>query len=147
MLRVAPFKNTTLTEAEAQVTLALRVDENGKSVNRFYPLDLELSKINALTLSWTMVHPITETSPLYNISLKDLQTLRGEILVYIKAFDDMFSNVVVARTSYISHEVISGARFLPMYHRDENNSLTILDLGKINAYEDTPLPANSLDSQ
>ncbi len=143
MLRVAPFKNTTLTEAEVQVTLALRENADAKYVNRFYPLELELSKVNALTLSWTIVHPITETSPLYNISAKDMQTLQGEILIYIKAFDDMFSNVVVARTSYIFHEVISGAKFLPMYHRDESNSITILDLEKINAYEPAPLPANS----
>jgi inward rectifier potassium channel len=31
--------------------------------NKFYQLDLELSQISALTLSWTLVHPITEDSP------------------------------------------------------------------------------------
>ncbi len=137
MFRVAPYKNTTLTEAEVKITLALRVEENGKIVNRFYPLDLEFSKINALTLSWTIVHPITETSPLFSLGLDDIQGMKGEILVYLKAFDDMFSNVVVARTSYVASELIMDAKFLPMYHRDENNSATILDLQKINAYTST----------
>lgn len=139
MIRVAPFKNTTLTEAETQITLAIRVEENGKSANRFYPLDLELTKVNALTLSWTIVHPITESSPLFNFTEQDFKNVKGEIMVFIKAFDDMFSNTVVARSSYTFSEIVYGAKYLPMYHRDESNSVTILDLQKLNAYESTPL--------
>ena len=101
MLRLAPFKNTTLTDAEAKVTLGLIVEENGRLVNKFFQLPLEYEKVNSLTLSWTVVHPITETSPLYNFTEEDFKNAQGEILVFIKAFDDMFSNVVVARTSYI----------------------------------------------
>ncbi len=101
MLRLAPFKNTTLTDAEAKVTLGLIVEENGQMVNKFFQLPLEYEKVNSLTLSWTVVHPITETSPFYNFTEEDFKNAQGEILVFIKAFDDMFSNVVVARTSYI----------------------------------------------
>ena len=117
MLRLAPFKNTTLTDAEAKLTLGLIVEENGKLVNKFFQLTLEYEKVNSLTLSWTVVHPITETSPFYNFTEDDFRNAQGEILVFIKAFDDMFSNVVVARTSYTLNEVIIGARFEPMYHR------------------------------
>ncbi|MFZ1451772.1 MAG: potassium channel family protein, partial [Ferruginibacter sp.] len=56
MLRVAPYKNTTLTDAEAKVTLGMTVEENGKMVNKFFPLELEFSVANALTLNWTIVH-------------------------------------------------------------------------------------------
>ncbi|MEJ7625733.1 MAG: ion channel [Ferruginibacter sp.] len=142
MIRVAPFKNTTLTEAETQITLAIRVDDNGKSANRFYPLDLELTRVNALTLSWTIVHPITENSPLYNFTEQDFKNVKGEIMVFIKAFDDMFSNTVVARTSYTFSEIVYGAKYLPMYHRDEMNSVTILDLQKLNEFEPASLPVN-----
>ena len=38
MLRVVPFKNTVLTDAEAKVSLGLIVEENGKLVNKFYQL-------------------------------------------------------------------------------------------------------------
>ena len=143
MVRVAPYKNTTLTDAETILTLAMLTDENGNTANRFYPLQLELSKINALTLSWTIVHPITEDSPFYNFTEQDLQNTRGEIIVYIKAFDDMFSNTVVSRTSYTFSEIITGAKFVPMYHRDEKNSMTILDLEKLNAHEKATLPVIS----
>ena len=140
MMRVAPFKNATLVDAEAKVTLGLVVEENGKTVNKFFQLPLEYSTVNALTLSWTIVHPITETSPLYNFTKEDFENTTGEILVYLKAFDDMFSNTVVTRTSYTFKEIIIGAKFKPMYMRSIEGNKTILHLDKLSSY--TPAQIN-----
>lgn len=134
MIRITPFKNTNFTDAEAKMTLGMSVEENGAKTNKFYSLDLELERINALTLSWTLVHPITENSPLYNLTKEDFDSIHGEILVFIKTFDDMFSNTVAIRTSYTFEEVIYGAKFEPMYTRSTDNSKTILDLDKLNAF-------------
>jgi inward rectifier potassium channel len=134
MFRVAPFKNTTLLDAEIKITLAMVVEENGKMVNKFYPLTLEYDKVNALTISWTIVHPITEESPLYKYSRQDFAQSNGEFLVFLKAFDDMFSNTVVAGTSYTFKEIIVGAKFDPMFNRSEEGHKTILHLGKLNTY-------------
>jgi Inward rectifier potassium channel C-terminal domain/Ion channel len=142
MLRISPFKNTTLTDAEAKLTLGMTVEENGKMVNRFFPLQLEYDKVNALTLSWTVVHPITEDSPLYGFKKEDYENNRGELLIFIKAFDDMFSNTVVARSSYTFKELVWGAKFIPMYHRNEEDDATILDLEKLNSF----IPAAIADS-
>ncbi len=136
MLRVAPYKNTNLSDAEVKLTLGMAVEENGKMVNRFFPLELELSKINLLTLSWTIVHPITESSPLYNLTPADFSTLKGEVLIFIKAFDDMFSNTVVSRSSYTFSEIIIGAKFIPMYHSKSDNSGTVLDFDKLSIYNE-----------
>lgn len=135
MMRVAPYKNNNLTEAEAKVTAGIMLEENGQAQNRFFPLELEFDRVNALSLSWTIVHPINENSPFYRFSQEDYANTTGELLVYLKAFDDMFSNTVIARTSYTLKEVVIGARFNPMYHRDELNKKTILDLEKINSYQ------------
>ena len=139
MLRVAPFKNTNLVDAVANVTLGMMVEENGMSMNRFYQLDLEFSTVNALTLSWTLVHPITEKSPLYNFTKNDFENTKGEVLVFIKAFDDLFSNVVVARTSYVFGEVHYGAKFEPMYERAETGDKTIIYLDKLNTFKTAEL--------
>ena len=135
MIRLTPFKNTNFSDAEAQITLGMNIEENGEMVNKFYSLDLELQKISALNLSWTLVHPITEDSPLYNFTKEDYANLRGEILVYIKTFDDMFSNTVAIRTSYTFEEVVYGAKFESMYSRSIDNSKTILNLEKLNAFQ------------
>ena len=134
MLRLAPFKNTTLTDAEAKLTLGLVLEENGKLVNKFYQLPLEYSTVNSLTLSWTIVHPIDERSPFYNFSEEDFKNAKGEILVFVKAFDDMFSNTVVSRTSYTFKELVIGAKFDYMYHRSEHDDKTLLHLDKLNSY-------------
>lgn len=135
MLRVATYKNNHLTDAEAQVTLALHVNENGKIVTRFYPLPLEISKINSLALSWTIVHPINEDSPLHSYTLGEMQHAKMEVLVYIKAFDDHFSNTVQQRTSYTHNQIVYGAKFLPMFERSVDGDYTLLELDKINAHE------------
>lgn len=135
MIRLTPFKNTNFTDAEAKVTLGMSVEENGKLVNKFYSLDLELEKINALSLSWTLVHPITEDSPLFQFTKDDFANTDGELVVFIKTFDDMFSNTVAIRTSYTFDEVIYGAKFEPMYTRSMDNSKTILYLDKLNSYD------------
>lgn len=140
MFRMTPFKNVNLTDAEARVTLGLSIEENGKMVNKFYQLPLELDKVNALTLSWTLVHPITEKSPLYNFTAQDYGSIDGEILVFIKVFDDIYSTHLVKRTSYIFKEVVYGAKFNIMYNQNEDDSVTILDLQKLNSFEKVTLP-------
>ncbi|TDW47399.1 inward rectifier potassium channel [Flavobacterium sp. 270] len=132
MIRLVPFKNTNFTDANAKITLAMSIEEDGEMTNKFYSLELELDHINALSLSWTLVHPITEESPFYNFTAEDFKKTHGEILVFITTFDDMFSNTVAARTSYTFNEIIYGAKFETMYEKSRDNSKTILYLDKLN---------------
>ncbi len=135
MFRMTPYKNTNLTDAEAKITLGMKVEESGKSVNKFFSLELELEKINSLTMSWTLVHPITESSPLFHFSQTDFQNLEGEILVFMRMFDDMYSTTVAKRTSYVFSEIVYGAKFISMFSRNENESKSLLHIDKLNDYE------------
>lgn len=134
MMRLAPHKNTNLTDAEAFVTVGILIDENGVISNKFYNLPLEMSKINSLTLSWTLVHPIDEESPLFNLNQSDYRDTSGEILVFIKTFDDMYSSTVAKRTSYTFDEVVYGAKFSSMYSKNESNTKTVLHLENLNSF-------------
>lgn len=134
MMRVTPYKNANLTDVEAKITLGLQLEENGKVANKFYVLDLEMERVNSLNLSWTLVHPIIETSPLFGFTKSDYENKFGEIIVSIKAFDDMFSTSVVKRTSYIFEEVIYAAKFNPMFTSSGDNSQTILHIDKLNSF-------------
>jgi inward rectifier potassium channel len=135
MFRMAPYKNNVLSEAEVKLTAAMRVDEDGKKMNKFYSLGLEISKVNALTLSWTIVHPIDEKSPLYNLNQDDMRSAGMEILVFAKAFDEVFSNTVMTRTSYVADEVVWGGKFKVMYYASEDRRSTVLDLDMIDEFE------------
>jgi inward rectifier potassium channel len=142
MLRIVPYKNINLTDAEAKLSVGLMLEENGKITNKFFLLDLEYSQVNSLTLSWTIVHPITEVSPFYKFSMDDFKNISGEILVFVKAFDDMFSNTVVARSSYTLNEIVLGAKFNPVYYRSEDSHKTILDISKLNSYDEVDISRN-----
>jgi hypothetical protein len=135
MFRLAPYKNTNYIDAQASVTMGISIEEEGKWVNKFFVLDLEMSQINSLSLSWTLVHPITESSPLYQFTASDFANIRGEIFVIIKTFDDLFSTHIATRTSYTFKEIIFGAKFQVMYTRSTDTTQTILHLDKINIFD------------
>lgn len=140
MFRLAPYKNNALTDAEIIVSTAIAVIENGVSKNNFYRLEVQLSKINTLALNWTVVHKIDENSPFYGFSEDDFKNTDIEIIVHVRAFDEVFSNTVVQRSSYVSREIMYGAQFTPMYYPNKENLTTVLDLDKINDYQKADLP-------
>lgn len=112
MLRLVNLRSSQLIEVEA--TLSLSLTEPGTDTRRFLILPLERAKIHLFPSSWTLVHPIDETSPLHQFTEADLRAGRAEFIVLIKAFDDTFSQTIYARTSYTSEEVLWGTRFVPM---------------------------------
>ncbi len=141
MVRLATYKNNHITDVEAIATMAMHMkDADGKQVTRFFRLNLEISKIASMALSWTLVHLIDEESPLYGMGHDDIMEANIEILYNMKAFDDHFSNIVQQRTSYTIEEVVYGAKFLPMFHRSDDGQTTILELDKINLHEQVEVP-------
>lgn len=136
MFRVVPYKNTNLTDAEVKLTLALRVpQENGDIKNEFYPLEVEFSKINVLALNWTIVHAINEQSPFYGLTLRQLRDVKAEVLIFLKAYEEVFATTVVARTSYTVDEFINNAKFKPMYHSSLSGKATVLHVDMLNDFE------------
>ncbi|SHL58569.1 ion channel [Chryseobacterium polytrichastri] len=140
MFRLAPYKNNALTDAEVILSTAIEVIEEGRPKNKFYRLDTQLSKINTLALNWTVVHKIDENSPFYGFSEDDFKNTNIEIIVHVRAFDEVFSNTVVQRSSYVSREIVYGAKFTTMYYPNKDNQTTVLDLDKINDYQKVDLP-------
>ncbi|OAZ04786.1 ion channel [Flavobacterium succinicans] len=135
MFRMAPYKNTNYLDTEVDATIGLSIEEDGVLTNKFYTLDLEINKVNTLVLSWTIVHPITDKSPLYQFTEEDFANVQGEILVFVKTFDDMYSTTVATRTSYIFPEVVYGAKFKSMFESSAKHTHTLIHLDDLNTFE------------
>ncbi len=148
MFRIANARSSQLIEVETEVVLSL-IDRSDEQTPRrkYYNLQLEVKRVNLLSLNWTIVHAITEDSPLYGISLEYLKQTDAEIWVMIKAFDDTFSQVVYQRTSYIASDLVWGAKFKPMYGSLEGSNTVMLDLNKINEFEPISLPELILETE
>jgi inward rectifier potassium channel len=140
MFRLANSKNNDLTDVQAQVLLVLVVYDGENFVRKYYNLELERQVVNALALSWTVVHPITEDSPLYDMTPETMEEMEAEVLVTIKGFDTTFSQTVIGRTSYHFSKMVWNARFIPAFYKSEDGGETILDLQKLHEY--TKLDSN-----
>lgn len=133
MVRIANIKRNQLLKVNAELILLLRLEVNGIKKNMFYNLKLEQETIGMLLLTWTIVHPIDEESPLDTFSVEDIAAANGEIIVVIEGSDDILSQNVFARTSFAANDIISDARFEDITYTDENNVLNI-DIRKMNKY-------------
>jgi len=129
-LRVANQRTNALLDIEATLVL-MTVEGAGSAAKRVYArLELERPKVYFLPLTWTIVHPIDAASPLHGKPPELLAAQSAEIMVLVRAFDDTFSQVVHARTSYRFDEIAWGYRFQPAFHHDDAGHLE-LDLAKM----------------
>ena len=83
-----------------------------------------------LPLTWTIVHPIDSESPMFGMTAEDLKQLQCEVMILIKAYDDTFSQTVLARYSYRYDEIAWNQRFAPAFSVDTDGDL-VLELQKV----------------
>jgi inward rectifier potassium channel len=141
MFRFATYKdNHTMTNVDIKVNAALLVEENGKVTYKFYDLNLERNHVESLPMNWTVVHPLTPDSPIYDFTREDMKKADLEIYVSVRAFDDVYSNVVQQRTSYTSDEILFGRKFIQMYRESDDGKTTIVELQKLHEHKEVMFP-------
>jgi inward rectifier potassium channel len=137
MFRFAAYKDKhSLTDLEIRVNVGLQVLENDKPVYKYFSLDLERTRVETMPMSWTVVHPILETSPLYGFTEEDMKNADVELYVMLRGFDDVFSNYVQQRTSYTYQEIFFNRKFIPMYRESDDGKTTILELHMLNIHNE-----------
>lgn len=135
MFRIANTRSNELIEVEARIVLSMFVQVDGMMTRRFSTLRLERAKVAFLPLSWTIVHPIDETSPLWGLSEEDYSRYSVEFLVLLTAIDETFSQTVHARMSYANEEVVWRARFSDIFGRAEDAETLTVDISRIDALQ------------
>jgi len=128
--RIVNLRPNILMELEASILLMTVEGPAGATIRRYQQLTLERSTVYFLPLTWTIVHPIDETSPLRGLTPADLESRQSEFLILIKAYDDTFSQTVHARYSYTHNEIVYGAKFTTAFNIDESGDV-ILDIDKV----------------
>jgi len=125
MFRLVNGRNNQLIEVKAQVTFARFVNENGKRVRKFDVLALERRSITFFPLTWTVVHPIDEGSPLWGCTADDLRAADAEFLILLTATDETFATIVHQRSSYKPDEIIFGSKFVNIYNNKPGERVSI----------------------
>jgi inward rectifier potassium channel len=143
MIRIANKRKNELIEVEATLLMSfIENDASGREVRRFEFLNLELKRINVLNTTWTIVHPIDDTSPMHTLTPQDFKNKKVECLLMIKGFDESFSQTVYSRSSYRFDEIEYGAKFTPVIGPGTKGSL-VVSLDKIHDIEKAELEAVS----
>jgi inward rectifier potassium channel len=131
--RIVNRRSNVLIELKASVLLMTVEGPPGQRARRYQPLTLEREGVYFFPLTWTVVHPIDESSPLNGMTAAKLEELQAELLILIKGFDDTFSQTVNTRYSYRYDEIVWGAKFSPAFHIDDQGQI-VLDVDLVGAF-------------
>jgi inward rectifier potassium channel len=136
MFRIVNRRRNQIIQLEAQVLFsAVEPDTRGQPVRRYSLLALERNKVTFFPLSWTIVHPIDETSPLFGKSSEELERSQAEILVLLSGIDETFEQTVHVRSSYRANEIVWNARFQSMFLPAAPGSRISVDVSRVHAIE------------
>ena len=135
MFRIVNSRKNQLLEVAAQVFFTRFIEQNGETVRRFDSLRLERESVSFLPLAWTIVHPIDEKSPLYNLTESEFEKSDAEILIVLSAMDETFAQTVHARSSYKLKEIKFGYKFANIYNEIEADEPISIDIRKLSHVE------------
>jgi inward rectifier potassium channel len=128
MTRLVSERNQAIADATARM-MALRETRTpeGHVMRRFTDLSLVRSYSPIVALSWTLIHLIDETSPLWGKSIEELKADDVSIFVSIGGYDEGISARIVDRKTYRADNILDGHAFEDIMS-DTPDGTIILDL-------------------
>ena len=136
MFRIVNQRSSQLVNLEVSILLSRRKRDGATGHEReFLALPLERESVVFFPLSWTIVHPIDDQSPLGDWTGEDLTECDAEFLILLNGFDETFSQTVHARSSYKASEIVWGARFRNMFNPLDEEGVISVDIRKLDEIE------------
>jgi inward rectifier potassium channel len=126
ILRMINDRGNRIVDAEA--TLFLMKDDtlpDGSIMRRYHDLALTRSKVPIMQLSWSVMHKIDESSPLYGETAESLHDKNAEVIVSMSGVDESLSSTISTRYSYMAEEIHFDRSFMGILHRQEDNTLEV----------------------
>jgi inward rectifier potassium channel len=134
MFRAANQRANLIYDASVTVSLARQVTtKEGHVMRRFEELSLVRKRTPLFSLSWTVMHRIDESSPIYGLDIDALFDMEAEIIIMLSGTDETLADVIYARHSYTPEEILSQRRFVDV--------ISVTDTGRrmvdLNHFHDT----------
>ncbi len=138
MLRIGNARTTPLTQARASLSALLseRTTE-GQFYRRAYSLPLIRSEFPIFAITWTLMHPIDESSPLVAYDAERLVGEDARLFLTFSAHDQALGAEVQDTRSYAAKTVLFGQRYVDAVSFDEQGR-TSADLTLISETEPDP---------
>jgi inward rectifier potassium channel len=135
--RLGNERTSQILEADVAVVL-LRFERTpeGVGMRRFYNLGLLRAHTPVFALTFTVMHPIDESSPLFGATMQSLAAEEAEFLISVTGLEELSSQTVHARRSYHPEEVRFGQRFVDIF-RVEDDGRRVIDYAHF--HDTTPI--------
>jgi len=108
--------------------------QEGVKIRRIYDLKLLRRHTPMLSLTWLVLHPIDEGSPLYGLTQESLMESEFALVAIVTGLDETVSQTVHSKHTYLNTDIQWGYRFKDMY-REEASGSQFIDLTLINSTE------------
>ena len=133
IFRMANARSNFITEATAKLwMLSSTVSHEGKRMVGFERLRLLKSENPSFALSWTLFHPIDESSPFFGKDEDTLSESEINFVVSIVGFDEASGQIVRARDVFAAQDVRFGQEYVDFVWLDQQG-LRHIDYAKIDA--------------
>ena len=121
MFRAANQRGNFILDAEIHVSLAgAYTTHEGVDMRRFQELTLVRPRNPLFALSWTVMHPIDQDSPLYGLTQQDMMDRDMEIVVMLNGLDEIVADRIYARHAYWADEIVWNRRFVDVISATPN---------------------------
>ncbi len=135
IFRAANERRNQVLEAEVTVTLARNSTTlEGVTYKAFQALELKRARSPFFALSWSVMHAIDETSPLFGQTLETLIADKAEIVVILAGVDETLAQRIHARHSYLPHEIVWDRRLADIIMMDDSGR-PVVDYGRFHELE------------
>jgi inward rectifier potassium channel len=113
MFRTANQRGEAIMDASVVVTLARQyTTQEGVTMRRFQELKMMRSSNSLFALSWTVMHPIDQDSPLHGLNPEDMEAHDMEIIITLNGLDEILADRIYARHAYWADEILWNRRFV-----------------------------------
>ncbi len=117
MFRAANERRNNILEAKLSVYLMIdEVTEEGQMMRRLHELKLVRDHSPVFLLSWTVMHTIDQSSPLYGLTVETMERLHAQVLVSLTGVDETIEGTLHARHMYAARNLMFDHRFVDVIH-------------------------------
>jgi inward rectifier potassium channel len=145
MLRIANERHNRIVEATASLSLVRdEVNEQGERFIRIHDLRLIRHRTPVFALTWTLIHPIDERSPLLGYNASELAANRSRITVSVNGHDETLAALVYANYNYVAEDIVFDAHFADIISMTPEGG-SVINLTRFHDIELAPSNAGSVD--
>lgn len=125
--RMANWRHNQILEVEVKMLLLVNeITREGETLRRQYTLPLVRDRSAFFWLTFTVMHPIVEGSPLHGEgALESLRSRDASLMITLRGVDETLSQEIHARSVYQLNDIVEHARFVDVISTDPDGTRVV----------------------